>query len=338
MSVVIAARNEAQNIADCLRSLLLQNGIKEIVIVDDHSSDDTASIVKKFILKNEKIKLIHAPPLPDGWLGKTHALHVGANSATGTFILFTDADVIFFKEVIAQAANTLKQNNLDFSSGMFGIYCKSIAEKISAPFLSAMAQAAFLFTKTKGAGTGAFNMVRREAYIDAGGHTAIRQHIVDDVSLARLMKKYSDKNSLISSLSDKVKVRLFKGWKGYWQAIKRSAIPFMGNNKLLAIMASFSCLTLCIIILFSPFLIIVSWETDVSFDMWNGSIPVLLYLMGLSGIAYFKGWCECSWIWILLYPMPFFIMTIAIIYSAVSLSIKPTIEWRGRVYATKELL
>ena len=338
VSVVIAARNEAQNIGNCLKSLLSQEGIKEIIIVDDHSSDDTVSVVRQFILENEKVKLINASPLPNGWLGKTHAVYAGANKATGTFILFTDADVIFSKDVIAESADVLEKENLDFSSGMFGIYCDSIAEKISAPFMSAMAQIAFLFTRNKGCGTGAFNMVRRTTYIAAGGHAAIKQHIVDDVALARLVKNYSDKNLFASDLSHKVKVRLFEGWTGYWQAIKRSAIPFMGNQKIPAAIASCLCLLLSFITCLGCLFIISISITYINLDLWYISIPVALYFAGIFGVTYFKGWTESGWGWILFYPVPFLAMALAVIYSAFSLSIKPTIEWRGRIYATKELL
>ena len=96
VSVIVPARNEEANIGDCLRSLVAQGTVEgraiEIIVADDGSEDRTAEIVREIAAANRCVKLISVPPLPEGWLGKTHALHAAVEHAQGEWLLFTDAD------------------------------------------------------------------------------------------------------------------------------------------------------------------------------------------------------------------------------------------------------
>src|SRR3990172_7929460 len=92
LSVMIPARNEERNIAGCLASLLQQGEDLEILVADDGSQDRTAEIVSGFCSEHPCLKLVRVPPLPEGWLGKNHALHVAVQHCRGEWLLFTDAD------------------------------------------------------------------------------------------------------------------------------------------------------------------------------------------------------------------------------------------------------
>src|SRR5262245_2868349 len=92
-SVVIAARDEAARIEQTLRHLLAQRGVEaEFIIVDDRSTDGTGDIVDRFAKDDSRVRVKRVEVLPEGWLGKCHACHLGASAATGDWILFTDAD------------------------------------------------------------------------------------------------------------------------------------------------------------------------------------------------------------------------------------------------------
>src|SRR5438309_7584036 len=93
VSVIIPARNEEACLADCLQSLVAQTGIAfEIIVVDDHSTDRTLQIAASF--PQEQVRVIEAPPLPEGWTGKNNAVTAGARQARGQWFLFTDADTV----------------------------------------------------------------------------------------------------------------------------------------------------------------------------------------------------------------------------------------------------
>src|SRR3990172_11440203 len=90
ISVIVPVRNEEANIGDCLRSLLAPGEKIEILVADDGSEDSTASIVTELARENPDVRMIPVPPLPSGWTGKNHALHVAVPHSRGEWLLFTD--------------------------------------------------------------------------------------------------------------------------------------------------------------------------------------------------------------------------------------------------------
>ncbi|HEX5870152.1 MAG TPA: glycosyltransferase family A protein, partial [Longimicrobium sp.] len=92
VSIVIAARNEERGIEPALRSVLHQQGERiEVIVVDDRSDDSTGAILDRMAAENPRLHVVHVTGLPAGWLGKNHALWLGAAAATGELLLFTDA-------------------------------------------------------------------------------------------------------------------------------------------------------------------------------------------------------------------------------------------------------
>jgi hypothetical protein len=196
LSVIVAARNEERKIEEAMRSLLAQDYPNlELVVVDDRSSDATGEIIDALAATHRALHPVHIDELPAGWLGKLHALHVGAELATGEILLFADADVVMEPTVLSRAVGHLQRNALDH------VTIGSEMLTGGAPLLD-VAIGAFLFelirigqpwlapnpNSRRYAGLGAFNMVRVEAYRAIGGHESIRMHPVDDLELGRLLK------------------------------------------------------------------------------------------------------------------------------------------------------
>src|SRR6185436_14838718 len=104
ISIVVAARNEARGIEAAMRSLLAQDVPRlEVVAVDDRSEDATGAILDRFAEAEPRLRVVHVAELPDGWLGKCHALWLGAGQAAGELILFTDADVVMAPDTLRRA-------------------------------------------------------------------------------------------------------------------------------------------------------------------------------------------------------------------------------------------
>src|SRR5580704_10307974 len=113
-SVVIAARDEEARIEGTVRRLLAQQGVEaEILIVDDRSTDRTGEILRRLAKEDARVKVKRVEVLPDGWLGKCHACHVGASAATGDWILFTDADCWLRPDVISRAVRLAEREGAD---------------------------------------------------------------------------------------------------------------------------------------------------------------------------------------------------------------------------------
>ena len=103
ITAIIPARNEEAVIAACVESLARQREISEILVVNDQSSDRTASIVEGLMEKIPKLRLLETGKLPDGWVGKNYALWVGVQQARGSWLLFTDADAEHAENSAARA-------------------------------------------------------------------------------------------------------------------------------------------------------------------------------------------------------------------------------------------
>src|SRR4051812_15795316 len=114
VSIIVAARDEGPHIERALQSLLAQRyDALEIIAIDDRSTDDTGAILDRMARDSHRLRVLHITALPPHWLGKNHALHEGAAIATGEYLLFTDADVVFAPDAIARSVVFARARNVD---------------------------------------------------------------------------------------------------------------------------------------------------------------------------------------------------------------------------------
>lgn len=179
VSVVVPARNEGHNLARLLRSIPPGT---EVVVVDDHSADDTAAVASA-----AGATVVHADPVPTGWTGKAWACATGARRATGDRLMFLDADTWFdpggFEAVVGEH---------DRRGGLLSVQPFHVTERpyevVSAPFNLVGMMGIGAFTPRRAHPTGAFGpclVCHRGDYEQAGGHEAVRGEILDDVALSR---------------------------------------------------------------------------------------------------------------------------------------------------------
>lgn len=335
LTVVIAARNEADNLGPCLQSLLTQPGVAQIRVVDDHSTDATATVVELFRARDERIVLISASTLPAGWLGKSHAMHSGAQGISTPYLLFTDADVIFGPGIIATALQYMAAAKLDHLGGHFFVDCRSVAEEICAPLLVLSSSLALFGTADSlGAATGAFNLVSTGVYQRHGGHAPIKSEIVDDVALARHLKSSGARSGFVS-MDDFLKVRLFVGLRGFVAAVARSAIPFLQLGSFVVCLLTIFCMGLALLPLVSfvgAILIVISPATpaEIVTACLLGLLPYVLGFLAIrlarrfhNGRSLFQ-WC---------YPAAIFALAASVFFAALAQLRRRPLSWRGRVYA-----
>jgi hypothetical protein len=189
ISVLIPARNEEARIGPTLRSLRELQGVHEVLVLDDNSSDATAELVRSAGL--DVIESSHEPP--PGWLGKPWACQRLAEAATGEVLMFIDADVVLAPEAARAAAALLTDVDLacpyprQITNGWLQRLVQpllqwswltflplAVAERSSHPLLSA--------------GNGQFVVTRRESYFAAGGHASVRDQVLEDLALVRRYK------------------------------------------------------------------------------------------------------------------------------------------------------
>ena len=193
-SVIVAARDEEARLEETVRHLLAQRHVAvDVIVVDDRSADATGDILRRLASEDARVRAIRVEYLPDGWLGKSHACHVGASAATGDWLLFTDADCWLKADVIARALRVAARDAADHITLTPGVAAETLAAKAwHLAFLASLANWISGVNRDRpGAhlGIGAFNLVRTSAYRACGGYEALRLTIVDDIKLGLLLAR-----------------------------------------------------------------------------------------------------------------------------------------------------
>ena len=194
VSVIVPARNEEACLEACLQSLVAQNGVDfEVIVVDDHSTDRTREIALSF--SSKQVQVIEAGALPTGWTGKNNAVAAGARSARGEWLLFTDADTIHLPGSLAGSLAEARRHGAALLSYSPEQIVKGFAEKAVMPVIFAELAASFRPSQVSdpnspaAAANGQYLLITREAYDAVGGHAAIAATLLEDVALARAVKR-----------------------------------------------------------------------------------------------------------------------------------------------------
>jgi len=243
VSVLVPARNEAGNIARCVRSLLAQSYPNfEIIVLDDNSEDGTAAIVEMLAVPNQdpanRLRLMDGAALPEGWLGKNFACHQLSQVAQGDLLLFTDADTLHSVSVVAKAVAALEYEQADFLSVFPRLLTETLAERLTVPLVMLYVVALLpvqLIRKSSNpafsAANGQFMLFRREAYEEIGGHAAVRDVVLEDVVLGRRIKAFGFKQILPDG-SDSVQCRMYRSAGEVWRGFSKNLFAFFNFSLL----------------------------------------------------------------------------------------------------------
>jgi glycosyltransferase involved in cell wall biosynthesis len=218
VSIIVPARNEEVSLGTCLESLVAQTGVAfEIIVVDDHSTDRTREIAESFAVRFSNLRVIEAGPLPDGWTGKNNAVTAGACAARGEWLLFTDADTVHLPGSLARALKEAEDNHADMLSYSPEQIAVTFWEMAILPVVFAELARQYPPRKVsdpaspEAAANGQYILIKREAYEAVGGHAALASEILEDVALARAVKR-SGRKIRFRYAADAVRTRMYRNW------------------------------------------------------------------------------------------------------------------------------
>ena len=337
LSVIVPARNEEKSIRRSVETMLSQSypGDLEVIVVDDRSTDGTGRILQTLERTNpDRLEVLRVHELPEGWLGKNHALYLGAKSARGEWLLFTDADVRFSSLCFAYAIEYAARHGLH--------HLTLPPEILSRGLLLRAFVAAFtlIFTVTQrpwrardprsrqAVGVGSFNLVRRDVYERIGTHRAIDMRPDDDMKLAKLVKKHGFRQDVAYG-NGLVSVEWHESLKGAVRGLGKSMFPGMDYRVDAAILAS----TLLFITNVLPFLSIILSRGPARVL----SAPVVLLTCAMY-VFHARHTKSRTTLWYaVLHPFSVCVFLYAMLNSVITTLANDGIEWRGTHYPLTNL-
>lgn len=249
VSIIVAARNEERHIERAVRSLLTQEYPDlEVIVVEDRSTDRTAGILGGVARDHPALRVVAVRELPDGWLGKNHALHAGAAAASGEWLLFADADVVLAPDAIARAIRLAAVQRLDHLAVAPDLVTPTwplalVVNYFMMWFLLYLRpwrarnprSSAFI-------GIGAFNLVRRRAFDAVGGFRRIALRPDDDIMLGKLLKQ-AGHAQMLAAADGAARVEWYRDLPELARGFRKNAFAGLRYSYLLALWATVGGLT-----------------------------------------------------------------------------------------------
>jgi chlorobactene glucosyltransferase len=237
VAAIVPVRNEAGNVATCLRGLREQDyprGRLRIIVVDDESGDDTAAIVRGIALADSRVRLIEAAALPAGWAGKPHACWLGALAAEAEWLCFMDADTIAEPGLMRSAVLAAGRRNLAMMSLAPFQELSGFFDRLLIPLGFLMIAATMDPARSnrpdssEANANGQFILVRSEIYFRVGGHSVVRNRICEDAALARQVKAAGFRVALLGSES-LIRVRMYRTARELWEGLSKNVAETFGG-------------------------------------------------------------------------------------------------------------
>ena len=253
VSILFAARDEAEKLPEALEKLLAQDFPRyEVIAVNDRSEDGTRKILEAAAAKDPKLKPINLTALPEGWLGKPHALQRAFEESSGEWLVFTDADVHFAPDVLRRTLALALRERWDHLTLLARVEMQTVGEKITLTYLALalmMGVRAWHVSKPNSGtylGVGAFQLIRREAYEKMGTHRRLAMEVVDDIKLGKLAKQTGIRSGVALS-GDAVSVRWHAGVGNIVRGTTKNFFAAAGYEFWRACMQISGILVMCVV-------------------------------------------------------------------------------------------
>jgi glycosyltransferase involved in cell wall biosynthesis len=325
-SVVIAARDEGARIKGTLRHLLAQRGVEaEFIVVDDRSTDRTSDILRRLAKEDSRLRVKRVDVLPEGWLGKCYACHVGASAATGDWILFTDADCWLKPDVIVRALMVAERAGADHVTLSPGTVIESLGARAwHLLFLTSLLNWFSGVNRDRPKaylGIGAFNLVRAPAYRQCGGYEALRLTVLDDMKLGLLLRRAGKRTRGFLGVEDV---------ECHWGTTVGSMIKIMEKNYFAALdFRLWLVLAGSLAVLLVLCTLVIGLMTGTAAGLAAGLSP-LLQILPAGILARRLGW---SWPCAIYMPFMFPVFLYALLNSTFVTLHQGGIQWRDTFYA-----
>ena len=333
VSVIIPACNEAATIEPALKSIFAMDYADlEVIVVNDRSVDQTGVVLEQMQKQYPGLQIHDISVLPEGWLGKNHALQYGAERARGEYLLFTDADIIMENSSISRAMRHMLENKLDHMSMIF----KNIAPGglLNALILDAGGGLMLLLKPWKAKdpnskrymGVGAFNLVKSTVYKAIDGHKTIAMNPIDDVMLGKVIKHSGFSQDCLLG-HNFIQAEWYVDVRDFINGLMKNTFAFCNYNMANVLFGDLIIMIISILPLFAIF-----FTSGMTRGLFGSA--VMVRMLSFAGGFSYTGINPWYSVWALVTPYVYIYITLK---AAITTTINRGITWRGTYYSLDEL-
>jgi chlorobactene glucosyltransferase len=333
VSIIIPARDEAENIGRCLESLLTQDYPDyEIIVLDDGSSDGTGDIVSKLAASHPQLRLMRGEPLPAGWAGKPHACYQAAKAARGEWLLFVDADTAATPDMLRRVIAEATARGAAMVSGLPRQITR-FGQKTAIPlmnfFIMVWAPLWWLDSRKKPTATiaiGQFILFSRQAYWKMDGHAAVKTRIIEDVWLGVEVTRRGGRQVALD-LSPVFATRMYDTMGAMWEGL----VKWTYSVAALCLPGLIALIALAVITFFLPLLWL--WLALTADPVW-ASLPLIIFQVA---VVFLMRWLVDSRLGesvvaALLHPIGLIFWVLAAVWGMCRKLSGAGVSWKKRVY------
>ena len=341
VSVLIPARNEANNIEACLSAVLAsEHPLFEVLVYDDASTDGTPALVDAIAATDRRARLIRGAELPRGWAGKSHACHRLALAAAGDILLFIDADVRLAPTGIGRLASLYEDLGADLASAVPRQETKTWGERLILPLLHLTYTSWLplpLVHRSRDhrflAVNGQIISLRRSVYLEIGGFESVKDNVVEDMAFCRQVKRRGFRVAFADG-HDVARCRMYRSAAEVWEGFSKNLYRGLGAS-LARLIAVFALYTVAFV---APYGMLIGAALAAAWGWGSVETWAPWIVAGMLGVAMNTGlravlaWrYHQSWSGIFTHPLSVLAL-MAIGVNSFRWHQRGMIRWRGRVY------
>jgi hypothetical protein len=315
VSVLIPARDEEHNLWYALPALLSSDWSRlEIIVLDDGSSDRTATVAAAFAAAQpHRLRVVRGRPAPSGWLGKNWACHQLAEHARGDVLIFCDADMKVSRQAVRRTVAALEGERADLLTGLPRQRLERVVPRAAIPIVMQLTIGAALplarvpssLAASLAVGNGQWLACTRAAYRRIGGHAAVRDRIAEDIAIARAAKRHGLRLLPVIATED-LSVRMYQDAHQVWAGFRKNLYAIAGSSPVgFALVFAAYVLTMLVpfvlpflgalpvALALLPLVLLGAVRMAVARLFEHGAAPMLLHLPGamfVAGIALASAW------------------------------------------------
>jgi glycosyltransferase involved in cell wall biosynthesis len=337
ITVIVPARNEAASIEATLRSLLAQTIPVAVIAIDDRSTDATPALMDRIAAEplppGKSLTILHVETLPDGWMGKTHAMALAARQTATPWLLFTDGDILFGPDTLERALRFAHASNADHVALALTLILQSPGERMMTTVFGLFTLLSFRPWKTPdpaakhdSVGVGGFNLIRSSVYRAIGGFEALRMEVLEDLRLGFEVKRQGYRQQVVFG-RNLIRVHWAAGALGMTHNLTKNFFA-MFRFRPAALIAGVIVLAL---LFFAPFAgLFAPWP------MRSASL-VALVMIALAHSYSSRHFTGISILYVLTLPIGAALLVYALLRSMILTLARGGVVWRGTFYPLRQL-